>query len=160
MPCFLSGFFAFHWGMNTFWAATEAPTKLGMRWWTGRGLLAKLRASIKSHILFRITHFQAFGSAASAMACRASASSASRSASNVAASKGWLFLLVLAASTLKQRRGSVERERVQKGGAFKVLAVTINGCDKRNASILLPTFRFDLKLSSAPVTGVQMEKKK
>lgn len=157
----LSGFFTFHYKMNTFWAATGAPTKLGMRWWTGRGLLAKLRASIMSHILFRITHFQAFGSAASAMARRASASSASRSASYAAASKGWLFLCVLAASTLKHRRGCVEKEKVQREGALKGLVVSINGCDKRKASILLPNVSvwFETMLCSGYKCTYQKKKK-
>ena len=74
-------------------AAAGAPSKLGMRWWTGRGSRATPSASSASHTRFRIAHFQArgFASAAAALAvdsipARAAASRRSRSASKAAAS--------------------------------------------------------------------------
>lgn len=67
-----------------------------MRWWTGQGFWAKLRASMMSQILFLITHFQALGSPStssrfelSAMDSRAAASSLRRSASNAPSSNFW-----------------------------------------------------------------------
>ncbi|GJP31050.1 hypothetical protein CLOM_g8189, partial [Closterium sp. NIES-68] len=40
-------------------AAASAPSKLGMRWCTGRGGLATSRSSSASHTRFRIAHFHA-----------------------------------------------------------------------------------------------------
>lgn len=94
--------------IETLSAAEKAPRKLGMRWWTGRGFWATFVVSIKSQILFRITHFQAFESSSSlsispfdfsAIVSRASASrlslSASYAASSNAASFRMLLLLIL-----------------------------------------------------------------
>lgn len=82
-------------------AAAAAPTKFGMRWWTGRGSRAMFSLSIRSQILFLILHFHALGSSpssapssaatreeTSAIDRRASASRRRRSASKEAASNG------------------------------------------------------------------------
>ena len=78
-------------GRRTASAAAGAPSKLGMRWWTGRGSRATPSASSASHTRFRIAHFQARGSASAAAAvvsipARVAASRRSRSASKAAAS--------------------------------------------------------------------------
>lgn len=131
-------------------AATEAPTKLGMRWWTGRGFWAKFCASMESHIRFRITHFQAFASSrrvasSAAMAWRASASWASRSASKAASSKAFLLLLLLLlASSMNHLRllrlrfvwGLVERERRLQWFLLRV-KVRGNGYHKWSTPIFL-----------------------
>lgn len=147
---------------RTFSAAREAPTKLGIRWWTGRGFCAKLRASIVSHSLFRITHFQAFGSSsrvsvweASAMASRASASRVSLWASKAASSKAVTLSSVLLASSFDHLREFEDREWCFHGESVLLLLVVLlsmNGYHKRIAhdSIILRqprVWNYGLKLS-------------
>ena len=86
------------------WAAASAPTKLGIRWCTGRGKRAMSLASMASQTRSRMAHFQAprassaavaastspaaiAAAAARSMLAIAAASSARRSASYAASSK-------------------------------------------------------------------------
>lgn len=147
----------------TFWAAVEAPTKLGIRWWTGRGFWAIFRASIKSQILFRIIHFQAFGSSsfslvllvslfeASAMASRALASRLSLSASKAASSKAASFREL---PSLKLISLWEFLEAGNEGGEwrlrhfFKTVCFSVNGADNRIRfeSICLRQIRMEVLL--------------